>query len=190
MAEPPLDQARVEDSMPTLSLILPALGLVVLALTWGKYDLGGPALIAVAVLLVASVLAAVLHAETIAHRVGEPAGSLVLAVAVTVIEVGLILTIMLAGKEGSETIARDTVLSAIMICCNFIAGLSILLAALRDDLATFRPEGPTSALAAVATAVSVVTTDVAEDRQLIDALSSVILNPMKSMPVLPRTVVS
>ena len=45
----------------------------------------------------AAVLAAVHHAEVVAHRVGEPFGSLVLAVAVTVIEVALIVTLMVSG---------------------------------------------------------------------------------------------
>lgn len=59
--------------------------------------------------LVASVLAAVHHAEVIAHRVGEPFGALVLALAVTVIEVSLIVSMMLAGGETATTLARDTV---------------------------------------------------------------------------------
>jgi Ca2+:H+ antiporter len=48
----------------------------------------------VALLLAGSVLAAVHHAEVVAHRVGEPFGSLALAVTVTVIEVTLIVTLM------------------------------------------------------------------------------------------------
>lgn len=139
------------DALPRASLILPALGLIVLAATWGRKDLSEAVLFLVAALLVASVVSAVTHAEVIAHRVGEPAGSLVLAMAVTIIEVGLIVTIMLAGKDGADTIARDTVFAAIMICCNIIAGLSILIVARRDGIARFRPEGPTSAIAAVAT---------------------------------------
>ena len=65
------------------------------------------------------------HAEVVAHRVGEPFGSLILAVAVTIIEVALIVTLTFAGKEGAETLARDTVFAAIMItlqrhrrCCD------------------------------------------------------------------------
>ena len=77
--------------------LVPILALVVLAATWG----GKPpvAILAVAGLfLLGSVLAAVHHAEVVAHRVGEPFGALVLAVAVTVIEVGLIVTLMVSGK--------------------------------------------------------------------------------------------
>ncbi len=69
-------------------------------------DLGPVPVVVVAVLLAAAVLAAVHHAEVVAHAVGEPYGSLVLAVAVTVIEVGLIVTLMVSGKEGAATLAR------------------------------------------------------------------------------------
>ncbi|PBC71407.1 hypothetical protein BX265_6007 [Streptomyces sp. TLI_235] len=69
------------------------LALVALILTWGR-SLPGPAVGVVALFLAGAVLAAVHHAEVIAHRVGEPFGSLVLAVAVTVIEVALIVTLM------------------------------------------------------------------------------------------------
>ena len=91
-----------------------------------------------AAVLGAAVLAAVHHAEVIAHRVGEPFGSLVLAVAVTVIEVALIVTLMVGGDpEKTATLARDMVFAAVMITCNGILGLSILVAALRR----LRPSG-------------------------------------------------
>jgi Ca2+:H+ antiporter len=97
------------------------------------------------------VLAAVHHAEVIAHKVGEPYGSLVLAVAVTVIEVGLIVTLMISGKAQAETLARDTVFAAVMITCNGVVGLSILTAALRNRLAIFNAEGSATAFATVIT---------------------------------------
>src|SRR5689334_15236537 len=77
--------------------------------------------------LIASVLTAVHHAEVVAHRVGEPFGTLILALCITVIEVALIVSIMLAGGEGNELIARDTLFAAIMIICNGVIGLSILV---------------------------------------------------------------
>jgi Ca2+:H+ antiporter len=130
--------------------VLPPLALVVLALTWGSTP---PVivLVVVGVFLVTSVLAAVHHAEVIAHRVGEPFGSLVLAVAVTVIEVGLIVTLMVSESEGNETLARDTVFAAAMITTNGILGLCILIAAIRGYFAEFNAEGTASALATVAT---------------------------------------
>ncbi|CAL9320898.1 Sodium-potassium_proton antiporter ChaA [Streptomyces sp. enrichment culture] len=91
------------------------------------------------------------HAEVVAHRVGEPFGSLVLAVAVTIIEVALIVTLMADGGDKSSTLARDTVFAAVMITCNGIVGLSLLVASLRHVTAVFNPEGTGAALATVAT---------------------------------------
>ena len=76
-------------------------------------------------------VSAVHHAEVVAHRVGEPFGSLLLAVAVTVIEVGLIVTLMSSGKPEYASLARDTVFAAVMITCNGIVGICLLLGAIR-----------------------------------------------------------
>jgi Ca2+:H+ antiporter len=130
--------------------VAPVVAALVLAATWGTKP-GTPVLVVVGVLLAGAVLAAVHHAEVVAHRVGEPFGSLILAVAVTVIEVGLIVTLMVSGGDDTSTLARDTVFAAVMITCNGIVGISLLVAALREGVATFRPDGTTSALATVAT---------------------------------------
>src|SRR3954466_11181839 len=124
--------------------------LIVLAFTWGSKP-PTLVLIIVGVFLVTSVLSAVHFAEVVAHRVGEPFGSLVLAVAVTVIEVGLIVTLMVGDSAGNATLARDTVFAAAMITCNGILGLSVLIAALRGHVATFNAEGTATALATVST---------------------------------------
>jgi Ca2+:H+ antiporter len=108
-------------------------------------------LVIVAAFLAGSVLAAVHHAEVIAHRVGEPFGSLVLAIAVTVIEVALIVTLMVSGDSETDALARDTVFAALMITCNGIVGLSLLLGALRRRFASFNAEGTATALATVST---------------------------------------
>ncbi len=68
-------------------------------------------------------LAAVHHAEVVAHRLSEPFGTLVLAIAVTVIEVWLIVSLMLAGGADAATLARDTVFAAVMLILNGIVGL-------------------------------------------------------------------
>src|SRR4051812_48889240 len=128
---------------------IPPLGALVLAVTWGWHPT--PVLIPAAVVLGACVLAAVHHAEVVAHRVGEPFGSLVLAVAVTVIEVGLIVTLMVAGGKDTSTLARDTVFAAAMITATGIVGLSLLAATLRDGYAVFNAEGTATALATLAT---------------------------------------
>ena len=97
--------------------------------------------------LVAAVIAAVHHAEVVALRVGEPFGTLVLAVAVTVIEVALIVSVMLSGGPGKEALPRDTVFAAIMICCNGIVGLCLLLGGMRHHEQGFQIQGASSALA-------------------------------------------
>ena len=94
-------------------------------------------------------LAAVHHAEVVAHRVGEPFGTLILALAVTVIEVALIVSMMLAGGPDKSALPRDTIFSAIMIICNGAVGLCLLAGGLKHHEQTFRLEGATSALAAL-----------------------------------------
>lgn len=128
--------------------LVPLLALVALGVTWGRV-LGPVPVVVVALLLAGAVLAAVHHAEVIAHAVGEPYGSLLLAVAVTVIEVGLIVTLMISGKDGTATLARDTVFAAAMITCNGILGLAILVGSLRHGVVVFNKEGTGSALATV-----------------------------------------
>lgn len=97
-------------------------------------------------LLIGSVFMAVHHAEVIAHKVGEPFGTLILAVCVTVIEVALIVSMMLSGGVGSELIARDAVFAAIMIVMNGVIGLSIFLGGLKHRELSFRLEGTNPAL--------------------------------------------
>ena len=80
-----------------------------------------------ALMLVGAVIAAVHHAEVVAHRVGEPFGTLVLAVAITVIEVALIVSMMLAGGPDKATLPRDTIYSAVMIICTGVVGLCLLV---------------------------------------------------------------
>lgn len=132
------------------TIAVPVLALAVLALSWGRTP-GVLVVVAVAAVLIGAVLAAVHHAEVVAHRVGEPYGSLVLAIAVTVIEVGLILTLMISGSSDTSTLARDTVFAAAMITTNGIVGLSLLVTAWRYGLAVFNAEGTGAALATVAT---------------------------------------
>lgn len=129
---------------------VPLLAVVALAVTWGR-SLPSAAVAVVVLALAGAVLAAVYHAEVVAHRVGEPFGSLVLAVAVTVIEVALIVTLMISGGDDAASLARDTVFAAVMITCNGIFGLSLLVGAVRRGVAVFNAEGTGAALATVAT---------------------------------------
>ena len=134
--------------------VLPVVALLALVASWGR-DIGIAVVVVVALLLAGAVLSAVQHAELVAHRVGEPFGSLVLAVAVTVIEVSLIVTLMLSGGDEAATLARETVFAAVMITVNGILGLSLLLGARRFGTVRFNAEGTGGALATVATLATV-----------------------------------
>ena len=102
-----------------------------------------------AVALIAAVLAAVHHAEVVAHRTGEPLGTLVLALAVTLIETGLIVSMMLAGGPDKAQLPRDTIFSAIMIICNGVIGICLLVGGLKHHEQSFRIEGANNGLAAL-----------------------------------------
>jgi Ca2+:H+ antiporter len=132
------------------TVVAPPLALVALVLTLGVQP--GPVIAVVeAVFLIGAVLAAVHHAEVVAHRVGEPYGSLVLAAAVTTIELALIVTLMASEGHEASTLARDTVFAALMITTNGIAGLSLLLGSRRYGVTLFNAEGSGAALATLTT---------------------------------------
>jgi Ca2+:H+ antiporter len=133
---------------------VPLLSLAVLGVTWFWHD-HWAVLVVVGLFLVGAVLAAVHHAEVVAHRVGEPFGSLILAVAVTVIEVGLIVMLMTGGGAGTSSYARDTVFAAVMITLNGIVGISLLVGSLRHHLVSFNAAGTASAVATVITLAGV-----------------------------------
>lgn len=141
-------QAQSHSRIAWWTLVAPLVAVAVLVASW---SLEPPPLLSalIGVVLIGAVLAAVQHAELVALRVGEPFGSLVLAVAVTVIEVGLIVMLMVAGDSHSSTLARDTAFSAVMITLNGIVGLSLLVASARHRLPRFNPEGAGAALAVV-----------------------------------------
>jgi len=104
-------------------------------------------IVLLAAILIGAVLSAVHHAEVIAHKTGEPFGTLVLSISVTIIEVSLIIAMMLSGHEGSEFIARDAVFATVMIVINGVIGLCIFMGGLKHHEMTFRNEGTNSALA-------------------------------------------
>ena len=110
----------------------------------------GVMLALVGVALAASVFAAVHHAEVVAHRVGEPFGTLVLAVAVTVIEVALIVSVMLTSGPEKAGLARDTVFAAVMIVCNGIVGICLLVGGIRHREQDFQARGAAATLAVLA----------------------------------------
>lgn len=99
-----------------------------------------------AVFLFASVLAAVHHAEVVAHKVGEPYGTIILAICITILEVGLIISFMLSGSEGALTYARDTVFAAVMLILNGILGICIWIGSRRYKEQFFMRSSATSYL--------------------------------------------
>ncbi len=137
------------DRAPWWSWTWPVLAWLVLGLAFGL-GTGGLLAAAAGVVLLATVFAAVYHAEVVAHRVGEPFGTLVLAVAVTVIEVALIVSMMVATSGDTSGLARDTVFAAVMIVCNGIVGLCLLVGGARHGEQGFQLGGASSALAVLA----------------------------------------
>jgi Ca2+:H+ antiporter len=116
----------------------------------------GPLAAAEAFVLIATVFAAVYHTEVVAHRVGEPFGSVVLAFAVTIIEVALIVSMMVTGGAEKAGLARDTVFSAVMIVCNGIVGLCLLVGGIRHREQVFQLQGANASLS-VLTALTTLT---------------------------------
>jgi Ca2+:H+ antiporter len=133
--------------IPIWTIVTPVFaGAVLLAAGLG---FGGIIVAFIAVGVAASVLAAVHHAEVVADRVGEPYGTLVLALAVTLIEVSLIVSLMAAGGEEASGLARDTVFAAVMIILNGIIGLCLLVGGLMHREQSFSLDGVSAALVAL-----------------------------------------
>jgi Ca2+:H+ antiporter len=133
---------------PWWALAWPLLAWLILVLTF--FASGSLVAAAAGAALIATVFAAVHHAEVVAHRTGEPFGTLVLAVAVTVIEVALIVSVMVADPAGKAGLARDTVFAAVMIVCNGIVGLCLLWGGARHHEQGFQLHGASAALAVLA----------------------------------------
>jgi Ca2+:H+ antiporter len=130
----------------------PLASALLLGLSWGREPAWWLVTL-VAVGLITAVLSAVHHAEVVAHRVGEPFGTLVLAVAVTVIEVALVVSMMLSGDAPTpqaSALARDTVFAAVMIVCNGVVGLCLVAGAWRHRVLAFRVDGTSPTLAVLA----------------------------------------
>jgi Ca2+:H+ antiporter len=139
---------KTSQSLPWWSIFAPLAGWIMVALgsmyafTW--------LLPLLALALMGSVLAAVYHAEVVAHKVGEPFGTLVLALAVTLIEVALIVSLMLSGGAATHGLARDTVFAAIMIILNGIVGICLLVGASHHREQTFSLSGVSASMATLA----------------------------------------
>lgn len=142
-------------------LALPLWTIAIPILAWMAYfgislNLGSLYIVVLAAVLIGSVLAAVHHAEVVAHRVGEPFGTLLLALAITIIEVALIVSLMLTGGPETGALARDTVFAAVMIILNGIIGLCLLTGGMKFKVQTFSLQGAGAALVTL-TAILVLT---------------------------------
>ncbi|WP_035572448.1 calcium:proton antiporter [Halomonas halocynthiae] len=104
-----------------------------------------------AILLGGAIFSAVHHAEIIAAKVGEPFGSIILAMSVTIIEVALIISVMLSPDGGHDTLARDAVFATIMIVLNGIVGLSLIVGGMRHLEQSFQNQGTAAALSVLGT---------------------------------------
>jgi Ca2+:H+ antiporter len=130
--------------LPLWTIAAPMVALLLFA--GAQWFVGSMYLLLMALGLFAAVMAAVHHAEVVAHRVGEPYGTLVLAIAVTLIEVALIVSLMISGGAEATALARDTVFAAVMIILNGIVGLSLLIGGLRHREQSFGLDGTGAAL--------------------------------------------
>jgi Ca2+:H+ antiporter len=124
-----------------------AIAFAIVRITFGD---SGILSLGLAAALIATVFAAVYHAEVLAHRLGEPFGTLVLAVAVTVIEVALIVSVMISAPLEKAGLARDTVFAAVMIVCNGMVGISLLVGGVRHRTQDFQLQASSAALAVLA----------------------------------------
>ena len=134
--------------MPLWTWLIPALSLALLAVALVA-SVGTLLAVLCSAALMGTVIAAVHHAEVVAHRLGEPLGTLVLALAVTAIETALILSMMIAGGDEMAALPRDAIYAAVMIICTGVVGICVLLGGLAHHEQTFRVEGAGAGLAAL-----------------------------------------
>lgn len=131
-------------TLPMWTMVIPVLGIVTYLLT--NLDLGVFLKIVLAFMLIGSVLASVHHAEVIAHKVGEPFGTIILAIAITTIEVALIVSLMLSGGDAVKELARDTVFAAVMIIITAIVGICLLKGGIKFKEQVYQLQGVNAAL--------------------------------------------
>ncbi len=130
---------------PWWSLCFPVAALLLLG-AYGVLHFNGLALLLLVAALGGTVFSAVHYAEVVAHKVGEPFGTLVLAVAVTVIEVALIVSVLISKGGENTPVARDTIFSAIMIVCTGVVGLCLAVGAGRHREQELNIKGSSGAL--------------------------------------------
>lgn len=134
-------------NLPVWTLVMPLMALIILAGHFLWHPTGIVSNFITGSVLMMAVFAAVHHAEVIAHKVGEPFGTLVLALAVTVIEVALIVTLMSSSPPADAAVlARDTVFAAVMLICNGILGISLLIGGVKNHVQRYSLDGSKAAV--------------------------------------------
>jgi Ca2+:H+ antiporter len=122
------DSGRSKSRHHEYSLFLPIIALVILNI-WGNTSNFSAVIIINLIALVgilSSAFSVVRHADVLAHRLGEPYGSLILSLSVVVLEVSLISAMMATG-DAVPALMRDTLYSIIMIVIGGLVGVSLLL---------------------------------------------------------------
>lgn len=145
---------RLKIALPLWTVFFPIVGIVLLLLPVGTDSNLYAALLGI--ILMTIVVSAVHHAEVVAHKVGEPFGTIILALAITVLEVSLIVSIMLTEGEKASELARDTVFAAIMLILTGIIGLCLLVGGYRFKEQQFVKQGVSASLVAL-TAIVILT---------------------------------
>lgn len=95
-----------------------------------------------------SAFALVRHADSLAVRLGEPLGTLVLTLAVTGLEVMMIAALMYTG-QGNPSLARDTMFAVVMLVLNGLVGVCLLAGGLRYHEQTYNLYGANAFLAVI-----------------------------------------
>jgi Ca2+:H+ antiporter len=118
-----------------LALAVVTLTLALLGKGWIASALDQPAMVLALFAIICSVILAaavaiVRHAEVLAHRLGEPAGTLLLTLVITGLEVAMVAFVMSTGAD-KPTLARDTMYAVVMLVLNGFMGLALLLGGLR-----------------------------------------------------------
>lgn len=147
MAKNSLLKQKFGINLPVWTLIVPILAMGLLGFLLAVHPDNGVIDAITSVLLMGAVFAAVHHAEVIAHKVGEPFGTLVLAIAVTVIEVALIVALMKSSSpDEAAVLARDTVYAAVMLICNGIVGVGLLIGGMKNHVQRYSLHGSRAAI--------------------------------------------
>jgi Ca2+:H+ antiporter len=145
--------AKDMERIPLWSVGVPLFGALLLAAKYGHLISAQSTVFMVLIVagLGSAIFAAVHHADVLAVKVGDPFGSVLLALAITVMEVAVILSVMAAGASGAETVARDTVFAAVMIVLNGIVGICLVIGGLKHHEQGFRTDGAAAILSVIAT---------------------------------------